>query len=168
MGVEVSEKYLDGTTRLVRGVRFKNVSQRRVKFSIPRESQVFMGLSDRGEKKFANRSYEVDVLPGAVVAVPEDLASAIQSCWCLLCQKPWRFAQHDTPRKGAEIVCIETDHPKVVRSGAAPESLCLVGDDDRVQPLQVEPNLLPDSPTAVDADDIHRRVMTRISRGGAR
>ena len=168
MAVEVQEKYLDGTIRVSRGVRFKNVSQKPVRLSVPRESQVKIGIHESGpwagKPKYANRDYEINVQPGEILAVPEEVANALQKHWCVLCSKDWRFAQHGAARV-PHTVCIDTSHPRVIRSGLAPGILGVVGDDDRVIPPTLESNLVAVAETAVDADAIHQRVMARIGVG---
>ena len=169
MSNELQERYLDGSTRLQRGVRLKNPTDRTVRFTgenaILRESQVLLGKRPDGTPRYGNRTFEVVIEPGQTAVVPEEVANVLVDLKCVQCGRPWRFAQPGQARKPA-TVCIDSSHPRSLRGGLAPQ-LVLVGDDDRVVPIEVAGNLEPEPPPQYDAGDLHKRVMARIA-GGAK
>ena len=168
MVTEIRENYPDGTIRMHRAVRFLNPTDRKIEYvgknAIVRDTGIVLERwPNGGTRRAATSLLELRIGPGETVAVPEDVANILQNMRCVACEKPWRFAQHGQARR-PETICIDSTHARTMVGGLAPQ-LQIVGDDDRVVPVEVAGNLEPEPSPVFDPADLHKRVMARIAGG---
>jgi hypothetical protein len=167
--MNIEERFLDGTVRVTRGVKFKNPTDRAVKFvgrdAIVREMQVPVGRQRDGSPKLASRAFEVNVPAGGEQVVPAEVANVLQVSLCVDCGTPFRFGEPGVAR--GRPVCTDVSHHRMLTSGLAPQ-LVLVGDDGEPVPAEKHPNLEAEPSPTFDANDLHARTLARLARGGAK